>query len=163
MCALVRLNSAASPKSKPNHCTRALLTKQGGGPALEAEGVVPRVLRQMLAHAGATDGCRVRISVFEIYQEKLRDLLVPSSSSVGPAKRKSFGSSSSSARGSFLFGGSNGGSGPRASFAPPTNADHNRGSGGVGARDSRDLPIREDARGNIVVPGLREVEVTVSE
>jgi hypothetical protein len=135
------------------------------------EGVVPRALRQVLdAAAAAGEGCRVRISIFEIYNEKLRDLLVFSSSAAagaaagggGPLKknnappRSSFGGGGGGgSRSSFLFGGSNG-SGRASSFAP--NVDR---GGGVGARDSRDLPIREDQRGNIVVPGLNEVEVTV--
>lgn len=144
------------------------------------EGIVPRALRQVLAAAadaeaeageeGEGAGCRVRISIFEIYQEKIRDLLAASDDAAagagagaGTGKRKqSFGSSSSSSacggRSSFLFGGSNGAHHHRASFAP---GGVDRG-GGVGARNSADLPVREDAKGNIIVPGLQETEVKVS-
>ncbi len=142
------------------------MNHQGGSAAAEEEGVVPRAVRQVLGAAAESEsGRRVLISIFEIYNEKLRDLLVSSAGS-GPESskpaaasgsgkaRSSFGGTGGGGRSSFLFGGSNGAG--RASFAP--NADR---GGGVGARDSRDLPIRESQTGSIVVPGLNEVEVTV--
>lgn len=147
-----------------------------GSPA--EEGIVPRALRQVLAAAADAEaeageegegggGCRVRISIFEIYQEKIRDLLAASDDAAagagaGNKRKQSFGSSASSSAGggrsSFLFGGSNGATGHhRASFAPGA-ADR---GGGVGARNSADLPVREDAKGNIIVPGLQETAVKV--
>lgn len=149
-------------------------TMQG---APSEEGIVPRALRQVLAAAaeeeedggGGGGSCRVLISIFEIYQEKLRDLLVfddaagagaDAGGGVWGKRKQSFGSSSGSGRSGFLFGGSNGAQHhhhhQRVSFAP--NVDR---GGGIGARNSADLPVREDAKGNIIVPGLNETEVKV--
>lgn len=151
-------------------------TMQGGGVGSPSEeGIVPRALRQVLAAAAEAEeeegdgggSCRVLISIFEIYQEKLRDLLVfddagaaaGAGGGAGVKRKQSFGSSSSSGRSGFLFGGSNGAQQQhhqRASFAP--NVDR---GGGIGARNSADLPVREDTKGNIIVPGLNETEVKV--